>query len=128
MILITRPETDPFFNIAAEEFFLRYSLEDIVMVWQNSPSVVVGKHQNTFAEVNLDYVQANKIPVNRKTARRPINRTIATVARFLVRSLCNPNFLCICRLLKISNIPVLYLIVSNNENVLSCIHTVCYSN
>jgi lipoate---protein ligase len=66
MIFIYQPETDPFFNIAAEEFLLKYSPDDIIMLWQNKPSVIIGKHQNTFAEVNLDYVNKNHIPVIRR--------------------------------------------------------------
>jgi lipoate---protein ligase len=66
MILITQPETDPYFNLATEEFLLKNSPEDLIMLWQNKPSVIVGKHQNTFAEVNLDYVNKNHIPVIRR--------------------------------------------------------------
>ena len=66
MILISQSETDPFFNIAAEEFLLRHAPEDLIMIWQNRPSVIIGKHQNTFAEVNLDFVNANQIPVVRR--------------------------------------------------------------
>ena len=66
MILINQPDTDPYFNIAAEEFLLKHSPDDIIMLWQNKPSVIVGKHQNTFAEVNLDYVHKNNIPVVRR--------------------------------------------------------------
>lgn len=66
MILITQPETDPYFNIATEEFLLKNSPDDLIMLWQNKPSVIIGKHQNTFAEVNLDYVNKNHIPVVRR--------------------------------------------------------------
>jgi len=66
MIWIERPQTDPWFNLAAEEFVLRHFTEDVLMFWQNTPSVVVGKHQNTLAEVNMDFVQANQIPVIRR--------------------------------------------------------------
>lgn len=66
MILITQAETDPYFNIATEEFLLRNSPDNLIMLWQNKPSVIVGKHQNTFAEVNLDFVNKNHIPVIRR--------------------------------------------------------------
>lgn len=36
------------------------------MIWVSSPSVVVGKHQNTIAEVNLNYALENDIPVIRR--------------------------------------------------------------
>jgi lipoate-protein ligase A len=36
------------------------------MLWRNSPSIIVGKHQNTLAEINIDYVKRNNIPVVRR--------------------------------------------------------------
>jgi len=36
------------------------------MLWQNSPSVVVGKHQNAFAEINLPFLATENIPVIRR--------------------------------------------------------------
>jgi lipoate-protein ligase A len=66
MIFIRRPQIDPFFNVAAEEFLLKNRADDLLMLWQNTPSVVVGKHQNVVAEVNLDFVRKNRIPVIRR--------------------------------------------------------------
>ncbi len=66
MIIIRRPQTNPYFNLAAEEYFLRNSREDVLMLWQSEPSVVVGKHQNVMAEVNMDFVRENNIPVIRR--------------------------------------------------------------
>ena len=36
------------------------------MLWRNEPSIIVGKHQNTLAEINVDYVKANGIKVVRR--------------------------------------------------------------
>ncbi len=66
MIFVRRPQTNPYFNIAAEEFILKNSSEDVLMLWQSEPSVVVGKHQNVLAEVNMDFVHENNIPVIRR--------------------------------------------------------------
>ncbi len=66
MIFIERKQTDPFFNIAAEEYLLKNMDEDILMLWQSEPSVILGKHQNTLKEVNLGYVIGHKIPVIRR--------------------------------------------------------------
>lgn len=66
MIFVRRPQTNPYFNLAAEEYFLKNSREDVLMLWQSKPSVVVGKHQNVIAEVNLDFVRENNIPVIRR--------------------------------------------------------------
>lgn len=66
MLIYFRPETDPYLNIAAEEYWVKYSYEDICMIWVNEPSVIIGKHQNAFAEINYPYVKSNKIPVIRR--------------------------------------------------------------
>ena len=66
MLCITRHETDPYFNLAAEEYVLKNFKEDCFMLWRNEPCIIVGKHQNTLAEINLDYVKANNIKVVRR--------------------------------------------------------------
>jgi len=65
-LFVENPSTDPYFNIAAEEYLLRHFSEDIVMIWRSQPSVITGKHQNTLAEINLPYVIKNNIPVIRR--------------------------------------------------------------
>ena len=57
---------DPYFNLAAEEYLLMNADCDVFMLWRNSPSVIVGKNQNAWAEVNVDYVKDNGIPVVRR--------------------------------------------------------------
>lgn len=66
MILLERSQTDPYFNIAAEEYILKNTRGNLLMFWQSEPSVVVGKHQNTLKEVNLDFVNKYETPVIRR--------------------------------------------------------------
>jgi lipoate-protein ligase A len=66
MLIINRPQTDPYFNIAAEEYLFKNIDQDCFMLWQNEPSIIVGKHQNTLAEINYSFVKKNKIPVIRR--------------------------------------------------------------
>lgn len=66
MIILNRPHTDPYFNIAAEEYLLKSATHDYFMLWVNEPSAIVGKHQNAFAEINHRYVKVNDIPVVRR--------------------------------------------------------------
>ena len=68
MIFINRTRTNPLFNIAAEEYVLRHFDEDVLMLWQSTPAVIVGKHQNMVAEVNLNYTRQNRIPVIRRVS------------------------------------------------------------
>ncbi|MCX6248614.1 MAG: lipoate--protein ligase [Bacteroidetes bacterium] len=66
MLIIRRHNTDPYFNLATEEYVLKEIRDDSFMLWRNEPSIIVGKHQNTLAEINLDYVRENKIKVVRR--------------------------------------------------------------
>ncbi len=66
MLIFKRPFTDPYLNIAAEEYFVKHSSEDMCMIWVNEPSVIIGKHQNAFAEINYPYVRAENIPLIRR--------------------------------------------------------------
>jgi len=66
MLCIERKNTNPYFNLAAEEYVLKEFSDDVFMLWRNEPCIIVGKHQNTLAEINLDFVKENNIPVVRR--------------------------------------------------------------
>ena len=66
MQIFYRPFTDPYLNIAAEEYFIKHCQDELCMIWLNEPSVIIGKHQNAYAEINYPYVRANHIPVIRR--------------------------------------------------------------
>lgn len=66
MLCIIRHETDPYFNIAAEEYVLKNFTDDCFMLWRNEPCIIVGKHQNTLSEINIDYVREKQIKVVRR--------------------------------------------------------------
>lgn len=59
---------DPSFNLAAEQYIFDTFPrgETYYMLWQNRSSVIVGRYQNTYAEVNSDYVSAHGIRVVRR--------------------------------------------------------------
>ncbi len=57
---------DPYFNLASEEHLLENSEGDIFMVWRNGKSVIIGKNQNAYGEINVDFCKNNDI----KTVRR----------------------------------------------------------
>ena len=57
---------DPYYNLAVEEYLLRYTKDDIFMLWQNEKTVVIGKNQNAYAEVNLDYAKSEGIRISRR--------------------------------------------------------------
>ncbi|MEI7662386.1 MAG: lipoate--protein ligase [Bacteroidota bacterium] len=66
MVIIKRHSTDPYFNLATEEYVLKNFEEDSFMLWRNAPCIIVGKHQNTLAEINVEHVKQNNIPVVRR--------------------------------------------------------------
>lgn len=66
MICIDNPYTDAYFNLAAEEYLLEHFSSDVFMLWQNDSSVIIGKHQDIQAEVNLDFARENHIKVARR--------------------------------------------------------------
>ncbi|MCF8303176.1 MAG: lipoate--protein ligase [Bacteroidales bacterium] len=66
MLIIERHKTNPYFNLATEEYVMNHFNEDCFMLWRNAPSIIIGKHQNAMAEINLDYVKQNNIDVVRR--------------------------------------------------------------
>lgn len=66
MFYIRQTGTDPWFNIASEEYILKFLKESVVLLWINDPCVVIGKHQNPFAEVNFDFIKKHQLPVIRR--------------------------------------------------------------
>ena len=66
MLSIHNTSTDPYFNQASEEYLLKNSDEDIFMLWRNDNAIIVGKHQNTLAEINMETVNEKKIKVVRR--------------------------------------------------------------
>ncbi len=59
---------DPYFNLAWEEYILKniHQDEDIFLLWQNETSIIVGRNQNVFEEVNLHFIVKNHIPLVRR--------------------------------------------------------------
>ena len=66
MLCINDQNTDPYFNLAAEEYVLKQFPDNCFMLWRNAPSVIVGRHQNTLAEINTDYIREYDIKVVRR--------------------------------------------------------------
>ena len=66
MLCIRNDNIDPYFNMAAEEYVLKNFDRDSFMLWRNNNAIVVGKHQNTLAEINVDYVKKKNITVVRR--------------------------------------------------------------
>lgn len=66
MLCIKNDNTNPYFNLAAEEYVLRNFKDNCFMLWRNRPSIIVGKHQNTLSEINIEYVKEHNVDVVRR--------------------------------------------------------------
>lgn len=62
------PSTDPAFNLALEQYVFDAlpRNQNYFFLWQNDNAVIVGRHQNTLAEINEQYVRENRIRVVRR--------------------------------------------------------------
>lgn len=57
---------DPYYNLAVEEYLFSHTEDDIFMLWQNEPCVVMGINQNAYAEINIDKAKKNNIKIVRR--------------------------------------------------------------
>jgi len=60
--------TDPYYNLACEQFVFDQLPRDktYVMLWQNDRTIVIGRYQNAYAEINTEYVTAHNIKIARR--------------------------------------------------------------
>lgn len=68
MKYIESPWTDPYYNLALEEYVFEQldRSQDWLMLWQNHNTIVIGKYQNTIEEINAEYVAEQNISVARR--------------------------------------------------------------
>ena len=58
--------TDPYHNLAVEEYLFEKTQDNVFILWQNDKTVVIGKNQNINCELDFDFVNSNKIKVARR--------------------------------------------------------------
>ncbi len=66
MRYIHNQNTDPAFNLAAEEWLLKQTDARVFMLWRNKPAVIVGRNQNTISQIDEAFVRERDIPVVRR--------------------------------------------------------------
>ena len=67
MNIVRSNTSNPAFNLATEEFLMNHKQDNWFYLYINAPSIIVGKHQNSLAEINVDYVKENNVIVIRRT-------------------------------------------------------------
>lgn len=65
MEIIDNTRLEPYFNLASEEYFLNRE-GDFFILWRNAKSVIIGKNQNAFAEIEPVFVKEHAIKVVRR--------------------------------------------------------------
>lgn len=66
MKLFVLTTTNPHYNLAVEEYLFRNEKDDVCMLWQNAHTVVIGKNQNAFAEVDIDALRRDGVHLARR--------------------------------------------------------------
>ena len=67
MIYFINNSLDPYYNLAIEEVLLKNNFnDDILLLWQNSNSIIIGKNQNTFSEINIQATKKDNIKIVRR--------------------------------------------------------------
>jgi lipoate---protein ligase len=70
MRYLINKSTNPYFNLAFDEYALKHINidEDFFCLWRNEPSVIVGKNQNIFEEINQTFIDNHNIKVARRVS------------------------------------------------------------
>lgn len=70
MRYIVNKSTNPYFNLALDEYAMKHIDvgEDFFFLWQNEPSVIIGKNQNTAEEINQSFIDSRGIKVARRVS------------------------------------------------------------
>jgi len=66
MLCLNLESTDPYFNLAADEYLLKNRNEDFLILGINDISIIIGKHQVANREANIKLVNQYNIPVIRR--------------------------------------------------------------
>ncbi|MGI6093894.1 MAG: lipoate--protein ligase [Lachnospiraceae bacterium] len=67
MKYIETGKTDPYYNLAFEEYVLtRCRDDDYIILWQNENTIVMGLHQNPYEEINLEKAEEKQVNIVRR--------------------------------------------------------------
>ena len=68
LTIIKTENTDPYENLAAEEYMTFHAEEDevILFLWQNAHTVVIGRNQNPWKECNVERIKQDGISLARR--------------------------------------------------------------
>ena len=64
-VILSDKNLSPYFNLASEQYLLEGE-GDVFMIWRNGRSVIIGKNQNAYSEVNVGFCEEKGIKVARR--------------------------------------------------------------
>lgn len=67
MIFIDNKSRDGAYNHALEEYLIKNVKKELFMIWQNDNTVLLGRNQNPYKEINIEYMNE----IGAKLVRRP---------------------------------------------------------
>ena len=65
MKLYRNDNINPYFNLATEQYLMDTESEDVFMLWRNDRSVIIGRNQNAYAEINHAFVEEHEMTPER---------------------------------------------------------------
>lgn len=66
MLYFENQSRDPFFNQALEEYVFEQIKDEVLLLWRNEPTLVCGRYQNIFAEVDIQEAQRQGVRLVRR--------------------------------------------------------------
>jgi lipoate-protein ligase A len=88
MIHLILETHSPYVNLAAEEYLLCCGVSNYFMLWQNEPSVIIGCHQNAYAEVDTQQAERQGVKVVRRiTGGGAVYHDLGNVNFSLIRNI-----------------------------------------
>ena len=68
MLRILNDSNDPHFNLALEEYLVTSPdlTDDVVVLWRNEPTVVIGRNQNAELQINRPFIEERDIHLARR--------------------------------------------------------------
>ena len=85
--------TDPRFNLALEEYVFEKMSRDreYFLTWRNDNAIIVGRHQNTAAEINEEFVKEK----NKNGMSKQVGKSDVFTKESLIKLQDNMRTLCI---------------------------------
>lgn len=70
-VVFISQSSDVYSNLAFEDWLYKnwnFSKKNVLLLWRNSPCVVIGRHQNPLVEANVEYLSTAGVPVVRRNS------------------------------------------------------------